>query len=76
MLTCARTCSYVSSSSVMQQFFANRSCDPFTDKSTPCELGNYVSYAVDVASSDDVVAAIKFAQDNNVRFVIKNTGHE
>ncbi|KAL4808590.1 hypothetical protein BDV18DRAFT_150977 [Aspergillus unguis] len=67
---------YVSSSSVMQQFFANRSCDPFTEESSPCELGNYVSYAVDVSSSDDVVAAIKFAQDNNIRFVIKNTGHD
>lgn len=60
----------------MQQFFTNRSCDPFTDKSSPCELGNYVSYAVDVSTSDDVVAAIQFAQDNNIRFVIKNTGHE
>ncbi|KAL4963956.1 putative isoamyl alcohol oxidase [Aspergillus stella-maris] len=67
---------YLSSSSIMQQYFANRSCDPFTDKETPCELGNYVSYAVDVSSSDDVVAAIKFAQDNNIRFVIKNTGHD
>ncbi|KAL4955898.1 hypothetical protein BDW69DRAFT_159641 [Aspergillus filifer] len=67
---------YVSSSSIMQQYFANRSCDPFTDKETPCELGNYVSYAVNVSSSDDVVAAIQFAQDNNIRFVIKNTGHD
>ncbi|KAL2813835.1 hypothetical protein BJX63DRAFT_207774 [Aspergillus granulosus] len=67
---------YPSSSSIMQQFFANRSCDPFSDRSTPCELGNYVSYAVAVESSDDVVAAIKFAQNNNIRFVIKNTGHD
>ncbi|KAL4923634.1 putative isoamyl alcohol oxidase [Aspergillus undulatus] len=67
---------YLSSSSVMQQYFANRSCDPFTDKSTPCQLGNYVSYAVNVSSSDDVVAAINFAQENNIRFVIKNTGHD
>jgi hypothetical protein len=60
----------------MQQFFANRSCDPFTDRSAPCELGNYVSYSVAAESSDDVVAAVKFAQKNNLRFVIKNTGHE
>ncbi|KAL2862488.1 putative isoamyl alcohol oxidase [Aspergillus lucknowensis] len=65
-----------SSSSVMHQFFANRSCDPFTPRDTPCELGNYVSYAVDVASGDDVIAAIKFAQQNNIRFVIRNTGHD
>ncbi|KAL4815767.1 hypothetical protein BDW67DRAFT_191410 [Aspergillus spinulosporus] len=67
---------YVSSSSIMQQFFTNRSCDPFGDESASCELGNYVSYAVNVSSSADVVAAIKFAQQNNIRFVIKNTGHD
>ncbi|KAK1148485.1 hypothetical protein N8T08_009490 [Aspergillus melleus] len=65
-----------SSSSVMQTFFANQSCDPFTAESRSCELGNYVSYAVDVSSSDDVIAAIQFAQTNNIRFVIRNTGHD
>ncbi|KAJ5195451.1 uncharacterized protein N7498_008889 [Penicillium cinerascens] len=65
-----------SSSSVMQTFFANQSCDPFTPKSRPCELGNYVSYAVNVSSTRDVVAAVRFARKNNVRFVIRNTGHD
>lgn len=68
--------SFVSSSSVMQTYFANQSCDPFTAEATPCLLGNYVSYAVNVSSSDDVIAAIKFSQSNNIRFVIRNTGHE
>ncbi|KAL4778071.1 hypothetical protein BJX76DRAFT_344224 [Aspergillus varians] len=67
---------YVSSSSIMQQYFANRSCDPFTDRSSPCQLGNYVSYAVDVRTGNDVALAIKFAQRHNIRFVIKNTGHD
>jgi hypothetical protein len=31
---------------------------------------------VDVSSSEDVIAAVKFARKNNIRFVIKNTGHE
>ncbi|CAG8054833.1 unnamed protein product [Penicillium nalgiovense] len=65
-----------SSSSVMQTFFANQSCDPFTPKSHPCRLGNYVNYAVNVSSSDQVVAAVNFARDNNIRFVIRNTGHD
>jgi FAD/FMN-containing dehydrogenase len=60
----------------MQTYFANQSCDPFTAESRPCELGNYVSYAVNVSSKADVVAAVKFARKNNVRFVIRNTGHE
>ncbi|OQE16278.1 hypothetical protein PENFLA_c028G01910 [Penicillium flavigenum] len=65
-----------SSSSVMQTYFANQSCDPFTPNSQPCRLGNYVNYAVNVSSSDQVVAAVNFARDNNIRFVIRNTGHD
>ncbi|RAL16297.1 putative isoamyl alcohol oxidase [Aspergillus homomorphus CBS 101889] len=64
------------SSSVMQTYFANQSCDPFTAESKPCLLGNYVSYAVDVSSSEEVVAAINFAKSNNIRLVIRNTGHD
>ncbi|KAJ5822643.1 hypothetical protein N7447_004983 [Penicillium robsamsonii] len=65
-----------SSSSVMQTYFANQTCDPFTAQSKPCLLGNYVNYAVNVSSSDQVVAAVNFARDNNIRFVIRNTGHD
>jgi FAD/FMN-containing dehydrogenase len=68
--------SFVSSSSVMQTYFSNQSCDPFTSESRECRLGNYVNYAVNVSSSHDVAAAIKFAKSNNIRFVIRNTGHE
>lgn len=68
--------SLASSSSVMQAYFANQSCDPFTAQSAPCLLGNYVRYAVNATSSADVVAAINFARTNNIRLVIRNTGHE
>jgi FAD/FMN-containing dehydrogenase len=68
--------SMASSSSVMAPFFANQSCDPFTAESRPCTLGNYVDYAVNVTSAADVIAAVKFAQKENIRFVIRNTGHE
>jgi FAD/FMN-containing dehydrogenase len=60
----------------MQTYFANQSCDAFTAQSRPCLLGNYVNYAVNVSTSEDVVSAIKFAQKNNIRFVVRNTGHE
>lgn len=68
--------SLASSSSVMQLFFANQTCDPFTAESKACTLGNFPDYSVNVSSSDDIVAAVNFARDNNIRFVIKNTGHE
>ncbi|PVH81290.1 putative isoamyl alcohol oxidase [Cadophora sp. DSE1049] len=65
-----------SSSSVMAPYFANRSCDPFTVESSPCLLGNYVRYAVNVSTVSDVIAGVKFAASNNIRFVIRNTGHD
>jgi hypothetical protein len=65
-----------SSSSVMAPYFANQSCDPFTAESKPCLLGNYVRYAINVSTVNDVIAGVKFAESNNIRFVIRNTGHE
>ncbi|ROW10255.1 hypothetical protein VMCG_01944 [Cytospora schulzeri] len=65
-----------SSSSVMAPFFANQSCDPWTPREQPCELGNYVRYAVNVTGPEDIIAAVNFAQEKNVRLVIRNTGHD
>ncbi|KAI4162238.1 MAG: hypothetical protein LQ342_004106 [Letrouitia transgressa] len=67
---------YDSSSSMMAPFYANQSCDPFTPPSTPCKLGNYVDYAIDVASPEHIKAGLAFAQKNNIRLVIRNTGHD
>ncbi|KAM7212407.1 hypothetical protein V8F06_012208 [Rhypophila decipiens] len=64
------------SASIMAPFFANQSCDPFTDRSVECTLGNYVRYAVAVESAADVIATIEFAKSKNIRFVIRNTGHD
>lgn len=63
-------------SSVMAPFFANQSCDPFTAEDKPCGFGNYVRYAVNVSNADDVVATVAFAKKNNIRFVVRNTGHD
>ena len=60
----------------MMPFLQNHSCDPFTPQTQPCQLGNYVSYSINVSSAEDVVAGIELAQANNIRLVIKNTGHE
>lgn len=65
-----------SSSSVMAPFFANQSCDPWTPASRPCTLGNYVSYAVDATSAADIIEAVNFVRQHNIRLVIRNTGHE
>lgn len=65
-----------SSSSIMSPFFTNGSCDAFTPREQPCTMGNYVHYAVEVLTADHVRAAIAFAQAHNIRFVIRNTGHD
>ncbi|KAF4978564.1 hypothetical protein FZEAL_5097 [Fusarium zealandicum] len=65
-----------SSSSTMAPWFANQSCDPFQPRFRPCEIGNYVRYTVDVLDTADVVNAIDFARTHDIRFVIRNTGHD
>jgi len=60
----------------MQAYFTGQTCNPFSDKSIPCTLGNHVSYAVKVTKPSDVAAALLFAKKNNIRSVIRNTGHE
>jgi hypothetical protein len=60
----------------MNAYYQNQSCDPFTDVSRPCELGNYAVYSINVSSADDVLAGISFAKEKNVRLVVKTTGHE
>lgn len=60
----------------MAPFFANQSCDPFQPRERPCELGNYVRYAVDASGPSDIQHTIEFATLKNIRFVIRNTGHD
>ncbi|GAB7360903.1 hypothetical protein MBLNU230_g0889t1 [Neophaeotheca triangularis] len=64
------------SASVMAPYFANRSCDPFLGPSGQCVIGTYVQYSIDVSCAEDVSAGIKFANEHNIRLVIRNTGHD
>ncbi|KAF3490691.1 uncharacterized protein GIQ15_00208 [Arthroderma uncinatum] len=61
---------------ILSIWFQNQSCTPFTNISTPCELGNYASYSINVSHSDHIIAGLAFAQEKNIRVVIKNTGHD
>jgi FAD/FMN-containing dehydrogenase len=60
----------------MQAYFANQSCDPFSDRSKPCTLGNYVAYSVKATDAGDVAAALEFAKKENIRVLARNTGHD
>ncbi|KAI0399663.1 FAD binding domain protein [Xylaria palmicola] len=61
---------------VMAPEWQNYTCDPFTPKDSPCDLGNYVQYTINISSVADIQAGLQFAQQNNVRLIIKNTGHD
>ncbi|TVY12592.1 FAD-linked oxidoreductase patO, partial [Lachnellula arida] len=60
----------------MSPYWMNNSCSPFLGPNGSCMLGNLASYALDVNSAEDAIAGIRFAQDNNIRLTIKNTGHD
>ncbi|KAJ6035994.1 FAD binding domain protein [Penicillium herquei] len=65
-----------SPSSVMTPWFQDQECSPYNSVSTPCQRGNLVVYSINVSSAANVQAGVQFAQENNVRLVIKNTGHD
>ncbi|KAJ2978300.1 hypothetical protein NUW58_g7538 [Xylaria curta] len=61
---------------IMAPWFQNQSCVPFADSSVPCTLGNLASYSIDVRNANDVAAGLAFAKKQNIRLVIKNSGHD
>lgn len=67
---------YTSPSSPMAHYFANKSCDPFTPPHSQCVLGTYVQYSVNASSARHFQVALEFAKRENIRLVIRNTGHD
>jgi hypothetical protein len=39
-------------------------------------MGNYVAYSVAATTLSDVISTVNFARDNNIRLVIKSSGHD
>ncbi|EKV09932.1 FAD linked oxidase, N-terminal [Penicillium digitatum] len=60
----------------MASRFTNLSCNPFSSKTSPCTIGNYVQYAVNATNAAQIRKAIHFAARHNIRLVIRNTGHD
>ncbi|KAH8906671.1 FAD binding domain-containing protein [Coniochaeta sp. PMI_546] len=67
---------YKSESSLMTSYSTGETCDPFAPRESPCTIGNYTTYTVDADNVDQVKATLRFAKTNNIRFVIRNTGHD
>ena len=57
--------------SIMAPFFlGNSTCNPFQPRAAACNIGVYSQYTINVTSSADVAAGLKFAEANNIRLVI------
>ncbi|KAF9887201.1 hypothetical protein FE257_010455 [Aspergillus nanangensis] len=46
------------------------------EKPGKCILGQAPVYTINATTSQDLVAGMKFAQKHNIRFVVRNTGHD
>lgn len=46
------------------------------NESTNCTLGGYASYSVEITNVAQIQLALNFARNNNLRLVVKNTGHD
>ncbi|KAK4221607.1 FAD/FMN-containing isoamyl alcohol oxidase-like protein MreA [Podospora fimiseda] len=54
-----------------------RTCLPTSNPSSSnCTHGGYPLYAVNISSVQQIQLTINFARNNNLRLVIKNTGHD
>lgn len=60
----------------MSPYWLNNTCVPYLDSNSSCTEGNLATYAINVSDASDIVAGIRFAQKNNIRLILKNTGHD
>ncbi|KAL0060963.1 hypothetical protein AAF712_012227 [Marasmius tenuissimus] len=60
----------------MNSVLYNRSCDPFAPRETSCTTKNVVEYSVNVSRAEHIIKAVQFVKEHNIRFVVKNTGHD
>ncbi|ORY59448.1 uncharacterized protein BCR38DRAFT_351380 [Pseudomassariella vexata] len=63
-------------SSVMFPLWEGTTCMPTADMTESCTLGGYPSYIVNVTKVAQMQLAVNFARNQNLRLVIKNTGHD
>ena len=54
----------------------NQTCYIGTPQDVPCLQGRISPYSVSARSADDIIAAVRFATEHDIRLVVKNTGHD
>ncbi|KAH6846974.1 isoamyl alcohol oxidase [Chaetomium sp. MPI-CAGE-AT-0009] len=61
---------------LMWKYFTNSSCVPTTKPSTPCTPGYYGTYVIRAKKKAHIKAGVDFARENNLRLIVRNTGHD
>ncbi|KAF2266794.1 FAD/FMN-containing isoamyl alcohol oxidase-like protein MreA [Lojkania enalia] len=56
--------------------YTNNTCLPTSDPNTPCTQGFYGTYVIMATKKEHIKAGVDFARENNIRLVIRNTGHD
>lgn len=57
-------------------YFTNDTCRPTTTPADTCTLGYYPVLVIMAKKSAHIQAGINFARENNLRLIIRNTGHD
>ncbi|KAK4198084.1 6-hydroxy-D-nicotine oxidase [Triangularia verruculosa] len=57
-------------------YFTNETCRPTLNPTDTCTLGYYGVYVITATTRNHIKAGIDFARRNNIRLVIRNTGHD
>jgi hypothetical protein len=57
-------------------YFTNDTCRPTTNPSDTCTLGYYPVVLIKAQTVAHIQAGINFARENNLRLIIRNTGHD
>ncbi|KAF2755342.1 isoamyl alcohol oxidase [Pseudovirgaria hyperparasitica] len=60
----------------MWTYWSNNTCTPDSPKERPCTLGFSPSYVIMATEIAHIKAGIDFARQQNVRLIIRNTGHD
>ncbi|KAF2818466.1 FAD-binding domain-containing protein [Ophiobolus disseminans] len=62
--------------SILSQWASGNSCTPTSQPNSTCTQGGWPVYVVNAKSVRHIQLGINFARNNNIRLVIKNSGHD
>lgn len=61
----------------MWTFYTNHTCNPSASaRSQTCTLGHLPEFVIMAKTAAHIKAGVDFARENNVRLLIRNTGHD